>query len=216
VKQTRKHYTPDETVAELGIHVCGYGKKADIPSAEMQLPATIPWLPAALASSIFSDGVHEFLEADLEFAAPDEIHQRIRQESCEVPRFRLEDGRDPRFGEEAWGDLDVVHGEPGQDLTGSAIRIAAVVEGEVCPLRLALGTGPEGNLLANVSERWFRLTPGMNFLTLYPHHFKRLRGNLDLRAVRFVSIGGTCREAACRVWVYAADGRNLLSPIRSS
>jgi SAM-dependent methyltransferase len=195
--------------AELGIHVCGFGRKAELPACNMNLEASLPYLPAALARSVYTDGVHRFLEGGLASASAAEVHHKPVSGGVAIPHFTLDAGRDLRFREQAWHGIDVVFDAP-MDLGGGPVHVAVAAEGEPSHLRLAFASGPPEDWWADVAEVWFSVAPGFHHFSFHPYHLTALRGQPDLAHVRAASFGGNARFSSFRFWVCAADGRNLL------
>lgn len=198
------------TFMEMGLNVCGWGRKVEIEPTKFNLRRSLPLLPAGIRDAFYLQGDDEFIAADFALAGPDGGVRKPVAVHFSMPCLNPQSAFSFSFDDGEWRSLEKSFDSPGINLSTGNFRIVIETDGEAEPgLRIAVGSGGEGGVWANSAEKYLAARPGVNCHEFGPSDFRPIQGTLDFSAVRNISIGGAGVRTRVRLWCLLPDGRSV-------
>jgi len=212
----------ESTFMELGLNVCGWGRKVEVEPTKFHLRRSMPLLPLGIRDSFYMQGEDEFFPGDLAIAGPNGAIRKPVDSHFEMPGLDPADALSLSFGQGDWQYLERPMDRPGADLTAGGLRVVIETTGAAEPgLRLAVASDGERGQWGNSAQRYLGAKPGVSCHRFGPNDFSPIEGvfpasetpNLslppDFSAVTHISLGGWGANAEVRLWVLLPDGTYL-------
>jgi SAM-dependent methyltransferase len=194
----------DATFMQLGMNVCGWGRKAEIPETKFNLRLSLPYLPKGMAEQFYVKDGYDFMAGDLIYADQTKAHRAPVDMNFDFPALDLDASKEIAFEKGVWASIERSW-EVGWDITQGAWKMAIAVEGAEVAFRVAVGSGPDDDPWLASADRYVGARPGLSIHVFQASDFSD--GAAGMRAIRHVSIGGTgTGPSTLRFWCQMPDG----------
>lgn len=138
-----------------------------------------------------------------------DIRAELQTPHLEMPGFHVHSAGTLDFNDPDRQSCDVVLDKP-VDLSGEGVRLVVASERAMSALRVLVGSGLD-DPWSDCAERWLSLREGFNRLDVGREAFTTLRGRVDWKSIRGLSIGSSgagTQDGRATVWCGLPD--NLL------
>jgi SAM-dependent methyltransferase len=210
------------TFMELGLNVCGWGRKVEVEPTKFHLRRSMPLLPAGVRDTFYMQGEDEFFAGDLAIAGPGGSIRKPVDTHFEMPGLDPADALSLGFGEGEWKFIERPFDGQGLDLSGGDIRMVIETTAQADPaIRLAVASDGENGRWGNSAQRYLGAKPGVSCHRFGPNDLLPIEGvreapvspNLsdlpDFSAITHLSLGGWGAHAQVRIWMVLPDGTFL-------
>jgi SAM-dependent methyltransferase len=192
------------TFMQLGMNICGWGRKAEIPETQFNLRLSLPYLPKGMVEQFYVKDGYDFIAGDLIYADQTEARRAPVEMNFDFPVLDLNASRELSFEMGAWASIERSW-DASRDITQADWKMVVVVEGAEVAFRIAVGSGLNDDRWLASAERYVGARPGLSVHVFRASDFSE--GTADMRAVRHISIGGRgTGRSTLRFWCQMPDG----------